>query len=408
MFKKLVVVSLVEGLFLLQMACSNTGQAGTDTGSPIPVRTTVIQPESVTDYFQAPGTVRAKTNTLLSSKVVGQVLSVAVREGDRVHTGQLLVEIDARDASAGVRRAEAGLKAAEQAQQEADRGVLAAEAAARATEANRDLALATRKRYDLLRDRHSVSAQEYDEVDTRYKAAVLETQRAQESLAGARARRLQMDARIEQAQAEVDASKLTLGYSRILSPIDGLVTVRHVEPGVMATPGMALLSIEDDCTYELDATVEESHIAVITVGQMVPIEIDVLPDARINGRVREIAPASDPATRTYSVKLQLPQAVQGAHRLRSGLFGRALFTAGERPALIVPQSALVTRGQLTGVYLVTNGVVVFRFVTTGKRYDEGIEILSGLSAGSRYVIVPPAGIFDGLQVTDERPMGKTP
>jgi multidrug efflux pump subunit AcrA (membrane-fusion protein) len=96
----------------------------------------------VIDHFQAPGTIKAKTQTVLSSKVTGQILSLRVREGDRVRQGDLLVEIEDRDASAQLRRAHAGEAEARQGLNEADGAIPAAEAALHAAEANRDLAMA--------------------------------------------------------------------------------------------------------------------------------------------------------------------------------------------------------------------------------------------------------------------------
>jgi len=380
-------------------SCSEPGkEKAAEKHPPVPAHSEEISFTAVFDSFTAPGNIRARTTTVLSSRVAGQIERLAVREGDRVRQGQVVVEIENRESAAQLRRAQAGVVEAQRALDEAEGGIRGAEVGVRAAETNRDLALATRKRYDVLRDRRSISPQEYDEVDTRYKAAAQEIDRAQEGLSAAKSRRLQVLARIEQADAQVESASTAQAYSRIVSPIDGIVTSRAAEPGMQATPGLPILTIEDTRTYQLEAAVEESRVAAIRLGQSVRVEIDALGSAAIDGRVSEIAPSSDPGARTYTVKLQLKES-PGDRALRSGLFGRATFTMGTRQALVVPQSALARHGQLEGVYIVADNVAKFRIVKTGKAYEEGIEILSGLTPGTRILTAPPSGVSDGAQIT---------
>jgi multidrug efflux pump subunit AcrA (membrane-fusion protein) len=393
---------------LLAAACGHEDQVSADEKRTVRAQTEVIELSTITDHFQAPGTIKARISTVLSAKIVGQISALPVHEGDRVRQGQLLVEIDNREAGGQLRRAQAVLAEAQRGLDEADRSIKAADAAGRAAEANRDLAASTLKRYDLLRERHSISPQEYDEVVTRAKAAQLEMERAQESLAAANARRLQIAARIEQAQAEVDTAQVTLGYSKIASPIDGIVSARHADPGMLATPGLPLVSVEDDRSYELEAAVEESRTVGIAIGDTVRIEIDALQGAGLDGKVREIIPSADPATRTYDVKLQITSPLSRQSRLRSGFFGRAVFSAGSRKALLIPESALTRRGQLEGIYIVENDAALLRLVKTGKPYDKRIEILSGLTPGTRIVTTPPADIADGVKIIDDRSSRTTP
>jgi multidrug efflux system membrane fusion protein len=404
---KLAAASLA-GLCLLSASCRGSGQVNAGDKPSVRANTQVIQFSTVSDQFQAPGTIRARIATMLSARIVGQITSLAVREGDRVRQGQAVAEIDSREAAAQLRRAQAAAAEAQLGLEEADRSIQAAEATVRAAEANRDLAGSTQRRYDLLRERHSVSSQEYDEVETRFKAAALETRRVRENLAAAIARRLQISARIEQAEAEIDAAQVMLGYSKIVAPIDGIVTARHAEPGMLAAPGTPLVAVEDDRTYELEVAVEESRAAKIAIGQRVRIEIDALESHGIDGRIREIVPSSDPATRTYTAKLQITTPLPRGRILRSGFFGRAFFPAGDRKALIISESALIRRGQLEGVYFVQHNVALFRLIKTGKRYGQGIEVISGLAPGARIVTAPTAEISDGVKIIDEQSSRNTP
>jgi len=117
-------------------------------------------------------------------------------------------------------------------------------------------------------------------------------------------------------------------------------------------------------------------------GGQVSIAIEALQNAELKGKVVEIVPAADPASRAFLVRIELPADT----RLRSGLFGRAQFSRGEQPVLLIPRSAVVERGQLQGVFVLDqNKVASLRYVTLGKPSGSEIEVLSGLQGGERFV-----------------------
>jgi len=127
----------------------------------------------------------------------------------------------------------------------------------------------------------------------------------------------------------------------------------------------------------------------------VEARVDAVGDEAIPGKVDEIVPAADPRSRTQLVKISL----ESRSGLRTGAFGRALFTVGEREALLVPTAALVVRGQLTGVFVIGEGNVArYRLVTTGAAFEGGVEILSGLGAGERIVVSGAERVLDGSRV----------
>jgi multidrug efflux pump subunit AcrA (membrane-fusion protein) len=387
---------LISGIAALS-SCTEREKADRELLQSIHAQTTPVEPTTISDSLQVPGTLRARSTASLSARTMGQILSVAVREGDYVRKGQLLAEIDNKDTAARLRRAESGIEEAQRAIDEVKSAIRAAEAALRSAESNRDLALATRNRYDILRDRRSVSPQEYDEVDGRYKTAEQEVDRAREQLASMLARPPQVAARIKQAEAEAESERVALEYSRILSPIDGIVSRRASDPGNLATPGTPMFEIEDPATYELEAHLEESRIEGVRLGQTVRVEVDALGNNPLTGSVREISPSADAASRTFLVKLEL-KGMPRSRAVHSGLFGRAFFPAGDRKAIVVPPAALVRHGELEGVFIVEDDKALFRIVNTGRSYPEGVEILSGLSSGSRIVTAPPPGISDGVRI----------
>lgn len=376
---KFFILSL---LALFVTACEKKQEAAAEKPAAISgVQTEVVGTSSTSDYYEAVGTVRAKTNTVLSAKIVGSITALQAREGDRVRAGQTLIEIDNRDARTQVSRAQAGVREAQTGTDEVDKNIRAAESAKAAAEANKALAESTLKRYQVLRDRKSVSPQEFDEVETKYKVAVVEVERAERLLQSLTARKNMVLARIDSAKADVDVAQVQVGYARVTSPINGVVVTKHAEVGSLAAPGTPLLTIEDT-NYRLEAAVEESQLRNIRLGATALVTIDALGQEEMSGRVVEIVPAADPASRSYTVKIELASRTL----LRSGLFGKARFVSGERAALAIPNKAIVQRGQLSYVYVVdASGIARMRLLTLGKQSGDRVEVLSGLSSGERIV-----------------------
>ena len=353
----------------------------------------VIQVE-MEEEAEVTGTVKSRTITTLSSKIVGRILALHAREGSEVQAGQLLIELDDQDIVAQVRRAEAGLAEAEAGMAEVDRSIAAAAADRTAAEAQRNLAVTTLARYQSLLDRKSVAPQEYDQVAAQQKSAAAGVERAIAEGQVVQSKRQQVLARMESARAEINSAQVMRGYARIIAPFAGIVTVKHTDVGGLATPGAPLLTLEDPRRYWLEATVPESQVSGLKRGQSLRVTIDTV---GVSGatQVSEILPAADPATRTITVRLDLP----ASSRLRSGLFGRVWIPAGRRQALQVAREAVVERGQLQGVYVVgQDGIARFRLIRTGALRQGGIEVLSGLSSGERVVLKGVERVTDGARI----------
>jgi multidrug efflux pump subunit AcrA (membrane-fusion protein) len=377
-------------------ACGSGEAAGKAPSEPAILATFgVAKRAPFVERYEAVGTVASKATSPLASKIMGQVTAVRVHEGDHVRAGQVLVEIEARDVAANAVRAKAGVAEAEQSLVEIDRAVEVAEQARDAAAANHDLAKLTCERYAKLVEARAVSRQEFDEAEARYKMASAELRRASTNVEMQRARRSQTLARIEQARAASQSANVTLGYATIVAPADGIVVAKAAEVGMMAQPGVPLLTIENPSTYRLEASVEESYTARVRLGAEVPVKIDALGGLGITGSVAEIMPAADPASRSVVVKIDLP-ATRG---LRSGQYGIAAFSAGERVVIAVPRGALAKRGQLTSIFVVDDSNVArLRFVTTGERWGDSVEILSGLDEGQRFVAENAGNLADGRKV----------
>jgi multidrug efflux pump subunit AcrA (membrane-fusion protein) len=366
------------------------------TADPIPsVSISKVTRSSLVDNYEATGTVVAKSTTQVSANLMGRVNSIPVTEGDTVRKGQVLVEIDDREAEARVEKAQAGLREVQASLVEVDNSTAAANAAVKTAEANKELADATYTRYKTLYGRRSVSGQEFDEALSISNVATSELERAKANVQSIISKKAQIAARIEQARADIANSKVYASYSHIVSPVSGVIVKKFVEPGAMASPGVPLLSIEDNAQYRLEATVGESNSKLVHIHDRVNVRIDVLGMDEIVGIVAEILPTTDAASRSYTVKIDLPASAE----LRTGLYGLVQFPVLQKETIVIPGAAILQRGQLTGVYLVgPNGTVNFRIVTTGKTSEGMIEVLSGLTEGDEVASSDVARLKDGAKV----------
>ncbi|HZQ69340.1 MAG TPA: efflux RND transporter periplasmic adaptor subunit [Terriglobales bacterium] len=309
------------------------------------------------DWLEVVGTIRAAQTSQLASQTMGNIVELRVREGDRVQRGQVLAILDDAQPRAAVERATAAETAAQQ------------EVAA----SDSDLALAqsTLTRYQALYDRKSVSPQEFDEVKARYQAALAHRDMS-------RAGQLQAKATLAQAHT-------SLSYTRIVAPFDGVITEKKADPGTLASPGLPLFTIEGLAHYRLEAAVNESDVRYVRLGEQVPVVVDALETPQQKGTVVQIMPAADAGSRSFLVKIELPT----DKGLRSGLFGRAQFSRGNRAALLIPQTAVVERGQLQGVYVLDQDRIAnLRYITLGKSSGSTVEVLAGLNEGERLVAKP--------------------
>jgi RND family efflux transporter MFP subunit len=320
------------------------------------------QQSQIDEYYETSGTVRAKNIVNISSRVIGAVTSLRVKEGDRVSAGQVIMTIDDRDAAQRLNASESGykesLKALESAKQ------------------NKSLADVTYRRYKKLHEEKAVSHQEMDQIETRKKIADIEYERAQES--------------VNRAKAGVKEAQVHQGFAKITAPVSGVVTEKKIESGSMAAPGIPMLTIEDTSSFRLEANVDERLSGKIKTGMSVEVMIEAI-GQRTSGKISEIVPAVDPMSRTFVIKAD----IKGAG-LRTGLYGKVFIPQGKKEAILIPQKAVIEKGQLTGVYTVDDkGVATYRLVKTGKIYKDRVEILSGLNKGEKMIVDGAEKAVDG-------------
>jgi RND family efflux transporter MFP subunit len=333
--------------------------------------------------YEAGAVVRARQTAVVSARVVAPILEVRVAAGDRVRRGQTLVVLDGRELRAQAARASAGTLGSTLALQ-------AAQAEERAAESVLVLARVSHDRLRGLHEKGSATKAELDE-------AIAALAGAEARVAGAAARVAEAEQGIAAAKAGEEAADVGASYTVLAAPFDGVVSTRLVDPGSLAAPGMALLTIDEAAGYRLEARIDESHARLAAPGAEADVRVDRggAGDVWQRARITEIA-AVDPARHSLLVKLDLPA---GIPDLRSGQFGRVRLRGAARRVLSVPSAAVVRRGQLTFAFALDgDGAARLRMVSAGESNADRVEILAGVADGDRVVVGPPAGLQDGQPI----------
>jgi RND family efflux transporter MFP subunit len=310
-------------------------------------------------WYEAVGTVRPTTETRIEARVTGQVLNVKVAPGDPVAKGALLVTLDNRQMAFRLDQAKQALKTAEAGREQAKHALDAARAGFKQAQANYN-------RVKTYYDSQAATAQDLEAAESNYRQAEAGVKRAQETLAAA-------ESGILQARAVVNESAISIEYTRILAPEDGVVLKRFVEPGDLALPGKPLLALRTSGTLRLEAYVREGLITRVAPGTSLEVDIETL-DRLVAATVEEIVPYADPSSRTFLVKAAMPT-VEG---LYPGMFGKLRVPVGRQRIVTVPWTAVRRVGQLELVRVRIDDGWQTRHVKTGVRLGDAVEVLSGL------------------------------
>ena len=301
------------------------------TGTPTAVSDTMVP-----DVFEAAGTAAPVRVATLSTKLMGTVTAVLVHEGDRVGTGQSLVQLDARDLAAKRSQVEAQL--------------------AEATAMQADAAAHAGRIRGLYADSAATKAQ-LDQAETGLA-------RADAAVSGARA-----------MAAELSA---TASYADVRAPFPGIVTRRFVDPGAFAAPGAPLVTVEDPSTLRVTVSAAPDAVRGLRRGGAIKATIG---DSTTRATVEGVVPSGG---NLYTVNALVPNA---AGQFQSGSAATLALPRGTRRALFVPADAVVRQGDLTGVRVTSAAGSSLRWVKLGPARGGSIEVLSGLAGGDS-VLVP--------------------
>ena len=291
---------------------------------------------------QAPGTLRAKIETVISPLITATISSISVRAGDEVQQGAVLVELDSRELDARVDQAHQAVVAAQ----------------ARLKQAEQDFQRAQKV---LKADPGAISKAEIDRTQAALRAASAEFTRV---------------------RRQEDEAKTGLSYSTITAPISGRVVKRFAEPGDTAQQGVPLLRMYDPGSLRLEASVRESVASRLKRGQSITVKIDAL-DKEFPAVVDEIVPSADPGSRSFLVRVSLPD----GSGLYPGMFGRLLVPVGQTERIYIPTKAVTRVGQLDFTIVKSEDGPARRYVRLGSHHREGqVEVITGLAPGDEILL----------------------
>jgi HlyD family secretion protein len=302
-------------------------------------------------------------------RAAGRLQDISVRLGDRVARGQRIAKIEDVELQEQVKQQEAALEVSK--------------ATIRQREADLQLAQTNAERSRNLFARQLLPKQTLDDTEARYQSAVaqLDLARAQNS----------------QSAARLDELRFNLRNTVIVSPVDGFVARRAVDPGAFVGPNAPVVDVVDIGRVRLVANIIEKDLDQLQRGDETQVEVDAFPGEMFVGRIARVAPVLDPATRTASIEIEIPNP---GFRLKPGMYARVTVTTDERKdALVVPSNAVVDMGGRRGVFrAIENDTVTFQPVSVGIDQDEQIEIVEGLAEGDRVVTTGAAALREGDRV----------
>jgi RND family efflux transporter MFP subunit len=392
------------------------GGRGMGTRPPMPVEFTTVKRAPVAEYILVVGNLIGAATVQAVPRINGRLLSVNVKLGDPVRHGQLIAKIEDREIQEQVRQAEASHEVAG--------------ATIRQRQADLKLAQTNLERNRNLLERELLPRQTYDDTEARYQAAL-----AQVDL---------VKAQFEQTKARLEELRINLANTNILSPVDGFVGKRFLDPGASVGPNAPVASVVDIRTVRMVANLVEKDTKRVVAGTPAKVEVDAFPGEQFAGKVSRVAPVFDPATRTAEMEIEVPNS---GFRLKPGMYARVQLTIDTKAdALTVPRNAVVDVEGKQGVFVAVSGggrpggsgratggdsrpqdaqpaaaptagtsspapTMTARFipVETGIRDADRIEIVTGLDDGARVITTGAGALKDGDRIvaaTGERGGGR--
>jgi RND family efflux transporter MFP subunit len=308
-------------------------------------RSAQVALREVDETYAADAVIEAVNQATVSAQVSGNVTQFLVDAGDRVRKGQLLARIDARDTDAQLAARRAGVAQAEA------------------------MMVQARQNYERTRsllDKNFISQAALDKADADYRAA---------------------QAELEAARAANVQASTARSHAELRSPIDGVVTRRLMEPGELAVPGRAVIALHDPASLRAVGSIPQFVLARAAkysgARVVLPATQQVIEATKVT-----VLPAADPRLLSTQVRAELPtEAIPG---LAPGVAAKLMLTVGRTKKLVVPEGALIRRGELTAVnVLVAEGKPQLRQVRLGPSAGNGlVEVLAGLREGERVAIDP--------------------
>jgi membrane fusion protein (multidrug efflux system) len=323
-------------------AATTKGQkpGATFSQTPIAVVTAPVRVQRLTLETEALGTTRANESVDITSKVSNIVSAVRFSEGQHVRRGQVLVELDGKEARADLAVAEAAL-----------------------TE--------SRSQFNRSRELYTTRVLSESQLET-------------------------IEATLKANAARVESAKARVADTVIVAPFAGRVGLRRVSPGSLISPGTVITTLDDTSTIKLDFTVSEVYLPTLTPNLPIEARSVAYPGRTFAGKVGSVDSRVDPTTRSVTVRALVPNP---DGKLKPGMFLTVQLSRGDRDSLVVPEEALVPEAGDVFVYVVKDATVEKRVVKTGQRRVGEVEIVAGLADGDTVVVEGTQKLRDGAPVS---------
>ncbi len=386
---------LVGGTWAIFHATHVPQPEETASAPAIAVQTLTVQTQSIANRLELSGTIQPLEQAVLSTRVTGRITQLGLEAGDRFQKGDVLARIDVLDMAAQTNQAQSGVTQAQAELARSQATLSQLQSQRLEAQATLKLAQVNQRRMTQLQAEGAVSQAQLDEADTRLDEANARVAQVTAGIQQAQAAIDQAQAAVSQAKSGVVAASASESYGNVTAPFTGVVVQKLAYEGEIAAPGTALLKIENPDRLQLEIAVPEENLKLMRVGQAVPVHVDAI-NQTFNAVIQQIVPAADPTSRSFLVKIPLRHS-----DLISGMFGRITLAQGKQDGIKIPESTLIQRGQLQGVYVLenmTHPIAVLRWIKTGKTDNGQVEVVSGLTAGDRIITSPIDQLSDGQTV----------
>jgi HlyD family secretion protein len=323
---------------------------------------------SIAQELTVVGNLIGEATVAVAPRAAGRLQEIYVRLGDRVGKGQRIAKIEDFELQEQIKQAEAA--------QEVSLATI------RQRESDLQLAKTSVDRARSLFERQIQAKQTLDDAEARYQAA-----QAQLDLARAQS---------QQSKARLDELRINMANTLIVSPVNGFIARRAVDPGASVGQNAPVVDVVDISSVRLVVNVVEKDLKQLQSGDPTRVQVDAYPGEVFNGRIARVSPVLDPATRTAPIEIEIPNA---DYRLKPGMYARVGITLDTlKDALVVPSDAVADLGGRRGVFQPLNGVAVFRTVQAGTENRDVVEILGGLREGEEIITTGARSLRDGDRI----------
>lgn len=353
LFSAIVILTLVG------VSCSSSDEKKMQQDDPISVVTQTAGFVQGTATHRFSGTVTSDRTVNMSTKVMGRITQLDVEEGDFVKKGNVLVRIKDDNLQAQKRQVESSL--------------MEAKAGLQNVKTNYN-------RIKNLYEQESATKKELDDISTQYEMA---------------------KAKVKTLESKLQEIGDTLDYTLLTAPFDGYVVSKMASEGDMTAPGQPIVAFEQENMMKIKITVPESEIALFTLNDTVSVDVKAAGYQTDEGVIANINQAGKRGSRQFTVEIMLPKLAEDSG-VKSGMFAEVGLTTAKDRAIVVPQSAIVERGQLTGLYTLNDdSEVVLRWVRLGDVNSDQVEVLSGLAEGETFVASVDQRLREGQKASPQ-------